>query len=129
MSFKEYLISKRNIIIFLMVINSFALLVNVLEIRGKIDDPDCPEYLEHYILSDGNWSYAFSGYYGKNPYQRNFWPFVDFFEFSERSYYCGVGRKDRFSGFFRYFDYSEFFVYSVIMILGFYIRWESIRKK
>ena len=73
MSFKDYLISKRNIIIILMAINSFALIVNVLEIKGAIKDGGCPDIMSHYILSDGDWSRAFSGYYGGNKYQQNFW--------------------------------------------------------
>ncbi len=130
MSFKEYLISKRNIIIILMCINSFALIVNVLEIKGSIKDGRCPDYMSHYLLSDGDWSKSFSGYYGENRYQQNFWPFVKFSKHSEGSYYCYGGRdRKEFCGIFRYYDYSEFFIYSALVLLGLYIRWESKRKR
>lgn len=116
-----------------MCMNSFALIVNFLEIKGSFEDGKCPDYLEHYLLSDGNWSKSFSGYSGGNKYQQNFWPFVKFFEGTESSYYCDGDWQSRhrkeFKGIFRYYDYSEFFIYSILVILGFYISWESMRKK
>lgn len=126
MSFKEHLISKRNIIILLMCINSFALIVNFLEIKGEIKDNRCPSQgISHYILSDGREDDDFSS----NPYQQNFWPFVKFLKpSSSAKYYCGREIAE-FKGVFRYFDYSEFLVYSASILLGFYIAWESKRKK
>ena len=130
-SFKEYLIAKRNIIIILMCINSFALIVNVLEIRGSFDDGLCPNHMRHFLLSDGDWSRAFSGYYGGNRYQQNFWPFVKYFKTCEYCGYCDVSWENRhrkeFRGIFRYYDYSEFFVYSILILLGLYISWENKR--
>jgi hypothetical protein len=128
MNFKQYLNSKRNIIILLMCINSFALIVNVLEIKGEIKDNRCPSQdISHYILSDGRENAP--SFYWRNPYQQNFWPFVKFLVPSDNAkYYCGREIAE-FKGVFRYFDYSEFFVYSLIILLGFYIRWEYLRKQ
>jgi hypothetical protein len=126
-SFKEYLIAKRNFIIILMCINSFALIVNVLEIKGSFKDGRCPKYMSHCLLTDG------VGYYGENQYRQNFWPFVTFFESSDNYFYCDGGweswHRKSFRGIFRYYDYSEFFLYSILILLGLYISWEVRRPK
>jgi hypothetical protein len=121
MSFREYLITRRNAIIVLMCVNCFALAVNTLDIKGKFNDDRCPDYVTHYFLSSGSSS-------NEKLTQQNFWPFVKYFEFSESSYYCQFGPKEAFKGIFRYYDYSEFFVYSILILLAFYIKWESSKK-
>ncbi len=122
MKFKDYLISKRNIIILLMCINCFALGVNMLEIKGEFKDEKCPDYIFHNLFCSGR------DEYNARLSQQNFWPFVEYFHWSDRSYYCGGGSRDEFKGVFRYFDYSEFIIYSLLMLLVFYLRWESSKK-
>lgn len=123
-SFKEYLIAKRNIIIILMCINSFALIVNVLGIRGSFDDSRCPDYMSHNLLTERNNE-------DEKEYRQNFWPFVKFFKSSDNYFYCDGGweawHRKSFRGIFRYYDYSEFFVYSILILLGLYISWEYKR--
>jgi hypothetical protein len=120
MNFKQYLNSKRNIIILLMSINCFALVVNVLEIRGENEDEMCSNVVHCMFTSDN---------YEDKQYQENFWPFVTFTELDYKAVYCGFQSKTRFLGFFHYFDYSEFIVYSMLLVLLFYIRWEYLRKQ
>jgi hypothetical protein len=121
MTFKNYLISKRNAIIVLLCLNSFALLVNMLSIKGVYDDANCPEKLYHYFWSSGSF---------KNDAltKQNFWPFVEFYEFYDFSSECNGVSKKKFMGIFRFYDFSEFIVYFLLMILFFYIRWETLRK-
>lgn len=121
MKFKDYLNKKRNIIIFLMCINCFALGVNMLNIRAKLHDSACPDFINHYLLSSGT-------YGNKSLSKSNFWPFVKYFEFSEGSYYCEAGSKEQFKGVFRYYDFSEFIIYSILIVLGLYIRFELTKK-
>lgn len=126
MKFKEYLIGKRNIIIILMCINSFALIVNFLGLKGRFDDGRCDQ-IEHNFFTDLAISET---KHSRESHNNNFWPFVKFFETSER--YCGGDWETRhiksFRGIFRYYDYSEFFIYSIIILLVLYISWEFKRK-
>jgi hypothetical protein len=121
MKFKDFLISKRNAIITLMCINCFALGINMLAIKGQIKDSSCPDFVYHNLLCSGS-------YKNEALSQKNFWPFVSYFEFSESSYYCEAGSKKEFKGIFRYFDFSEFLVYTLIILLVFYFKWDSLRK-
>ena len=130
MSFIKYLIWRRNIIIILMCINCFALGVNILGIKGEIKDDQCPDHVTHHILSSGEYGeYGVNGEYGTQKFQNNFWPFVKFWKPFDTPYYCGVQSKKVFLGVFHYFDYSEFLVYSLIILLVFYMRWEYLRKQ
>ncbi len=133
MKFKEYLIGKRNIIIILMCINSCALIVNILGLQGEFKDGRCDK-IEHKFFTDWDISepndYVLRGH--NESYNNNFWPFVKFFKTSERAWYCDGDWETRhiesFRGIFRYYDYSEFFIYSIIILLVLYISWEFKRK-
>jgi hypothetical protein len=131
MKFIEYLNLKRNIIIILLSLNGFALTVNTLGIQGEFDDNYCP-YFKHSLLSSGNYS-------DQKLFQKNFWPFVEFYnpvEYYDNYFklmspykYFECQKKDLFKGIFRFFDSSEFFLYSILIILYFYIQWELKLKK
>lgn len=127
-SFKDYLIAKRNIIIVLMCINSFALIVNILKIEGSFKDWRCSRLTHNlFYYSDSEYENVKS-----SEFKENFWPFVQFFTTDESRWYCDDWEdrhRNEFRGIFRYYDYSEFFVYSILILLGLYISWEVRRPK
>lgn len=131
MKFGQFLIEKRNLIILIMAINSFALGVNILGVNYTWGS--CWQKTNNYgggyhgaqnsLFSFYNYTNANNQYGLYNKQSENFWPFVDFFE-KNRYRDC----KD-FLGIFNNYDSSEFFVYTILLFLVLYIYWETNVKK
>lgn len=119
-SFINYLISKKLLTILFLLINSFAVFVNVNKIYGEYKTKNkCNETLEttNYFLTSYNNTF--------NGVKSQFWPFVDFFQHSndelppEGMRWC----SNSFKGIFYSYDYSEFLAYSVLFIVILFISW------
>jgi hypothetical protein len=118
MKFYDYLIKNRNILVFFTCINLFALIVNVLGIKAEYNDA-CP-YVIHNMLCSGEIK-------NSDLSKGNFWPFVDYYEVVENAWRCPRVQGERASGFrgvFRFYDYSEFFIYSLVLLLLMYVKWD-----
>ena len=123
MTFKNYLVSKKTILIIFFSFQFLALFVNVFGIQGEFKTKSpCDEKREvtNYIFTRKDYRD------NEKEYQSNFWPFVNFFypseEMLDKCY-------DPFFGLFRYYDFSEFLAYTALLFLIFYIEWTSSNSK
>ncbi len=122
MTFKDYLISKKTILIIFFSFQFLALFLNVFGIEGRFHTKsDCSDNkVTNYFFTDNKYSDD------EDKYQSNFWPFVKFFYHSgEEGDWCA----DPYMGLFRYYDYSEFLGYTAILFLTLYIFWSSNKVK
>lgn len=126
MKFTQYLKSKQNLLIVLVLINLVALFVNIFQIEGDISPKD--------IITDKYEKYAgvylFSNSYVEHKSDKpssHFWPFVKFYK-SKTLYNPYNNSKSVFStfnGIFYKYDISEFIAYVFTIFLLLYIRWKS----
>lgn len=116
MSKIKFTLKERKIVTVLMLVNCFALFVNYFGLSPKIKN----EIGEDYKCLFTN-SIITSNYGGNNlenynhefyKFKNRFYPFVEFYDTSSDDFY--------FNGIFPYYDYTEFFVYT-LAIFGFFI--------
>jgi hypothetical protein len=119
------------IIIVLMLINSFALFVNLFEMSIRIvDEGTTWNNKRYYLFTDvgetrmgrivnGEGEYPSTNY---SSFSNQFYPFVDFY--IERT--SNISSEKRFRGIFPGFDHTEFIVYS-FMIIGFFLLKKTIK--
>lgn len=122
MTFKNYLISKKTLIIFFFLFQFLALFVNIFGIEGQFNT----KYSSRSYPCRIDCFFTDHKYNGGNEdiYQKNFWPFVDFFTSNPWDSLC----DHRFRGVFRYYDYSEFIAYSLLFFLILYLAWNPNKK-
>ena len=120
---------EKNVIIVLMIINCFALFVNLFEVSVRVTrDKSIFDKERYYLFTDvgagtmgvyinGENKYPSTSY---NDFSSQFYPFVDF--------YLESNNEKRFRGVFPGFDHTEFIVYS-FLILGFFILKKKIKVK
>jgi hypothetical protein len=120
------------IIIVLMLINSFALFVNLFEMSIRIvDEGTTWNNKRYYLFTDvgetrmgrivnGEGEYPSTNY---SSFSNQFYPFVDFY--IERT--SNISSEKRFRGIFPGFDLTEFIVYSFI-IIGFFVLKKTIKE-
>lgn len=125
MSFKDFLIQKRNFIILWITFHLFALVVNLYEIRGNIVEQNDTKQgfaMEKNLFMTPRIAQEYNKTY--------FWPFV---KFGSNRIYVGEGYYDTertsywFYGLFMWYDWLEFWVYIFLLFLGLYFYWD--RKK
>lgn len=127
MTFSEFLKSKLNLIIWFLVINAFALFVNIFEIKGNIREKDSSynSYSENIDLFTQGFN---------DDSKSKFWPFVDYTQgwvrWDDSQYNPGPRKNStRFYGIFNQYDYSEFLAYCLILLLILYFYWNNKKNK
>jgi hypothetical protein len=148
-TFKDYLLSNKNLLIIWFVIHAFALFVNFFGIEGEIGEKFYSENKpsqrwEHYKYTN---ILTTSSEYKQN----SFWPFISYYK--SFSQYWGDEKKEDgkdiienrvvtqykyidiyrythfFYGVFYQYDFSEFLAYSVLIFLYLYFSFEHKLKK
>jgi hypothetical protein len=119
MSKIKFTLKERKIITVLMIVNCFALFVNYFGLSPKIKN-EVGGYYKCLLTNSINTYYSYD--YNSNNLEHynyefykikiNFYPFVDFYGSSNNDFY--------FNGIFPYYDYTEFFVYT-LAIFGFFV--------
>lgn len=110
--------TERRAIIFLMLLNLFALTVNYFSLSPKIETRGTYSTLECYIFTDaadkpynGQYEISISPHSPNTNYRyhhnKEFWPFL---KFNVDGY-----KKEKFRGLFPAFDHTEFLVYSALI--------------
>jgi hypothetical protein len=143
MTFKEYLKSKKNLIIIYLCFNLFALFVSGFGIEGVIQKGDrncmnCREIPVIHIFTDNYNQFTINS-------QNKFWPFsgiTNSILIEHNSYGSYVHDTNLFKpipencnkiidffGIFYMYDMSEFIAYIFLLFIVLYFRWENKRKK
>ncbi len=125
MSFKQFLISKRKLLVIWFSIHTFALFINYFEIDNTII---LKSYRRETHIS------VFSTSSGGETTE--FWPFVDFYTHYtwERQVWDGVSwysvteHRYNFNGIFYKYDISEFIAYSIAIFLFLFFKFEQTNK-
>ena len=117
MKYFKYSVKARRVIIVLMIINSFAFVVNFLNITPKITSKNDSGYeYWYYIFTDGNvyFSDITGSCDGENEKYKNFWPFLNYTNdrdcIKQEFFY-----RTKFRGVFPDYDISEFIIYSIFI--------------
>lgn len=118
MKFLEFLKSKEKLIVIFMCINSFALFVNVFDIRGVIYQ-NSDDYNNRFIR-------LLQSRADIEEKRDSFWPFVKYIHSGSVQY---VGSTPRtgfgFCGIFNDFDYSEYLAYTILLFVVLYFVWDK----
>jgi hypothetical protein len=135
-SFKEYLFSKRKLLIIWMLIHSFALFVNLCGIEGKLSDDINDSYTSEYRLFTTDLPFSV-------PY-KDFWPLVGIYQTVEKIKAEQVASNDILSkpeityaivkvhylrGIFFKYDISEFIAYNFLFLIVLYLRYDYLKNK
>ncbi|MFD2552731.1 hypothetical protein ACFSQP_13025 [Bizionia sediminis] len=115
---------ERRIIIVLMIINCFALFVNVFKMSNKSEKHESHTVFHNDLTRtryyQNNKIYYFTD--GKNNTENSFYPFIDFNTYSSHSDNPFEYKKEKhnsstkiFRGIFPDYDYTEFLVYTALI--------------
>jgi hypothetical protein len=96
------------VMIVLMLINTFALFVNYFALSPRLSNESGYKAIRLFTNSTQNGMYPFTSNYDYNHFD-NFYPFVKFY-YNDQNY--GL----IFNGIFPYYDTSEFFVYTILIV-------------
>lgn len=139
MEFKNFLYTKRKLIVLWIIFHSIALFVNLFEIEGTISVEKYSYitvghnqtifnlFTSHYVYYDepiNSYSSTIGGGTSEFTYSC-FWPFVRFTENGKLNSFKG----NSFYGIFIFYDYSEFIVYLLLLLIILYFRWEKLTAK
>lgn len=141
MTFKNYLLTKKNFLIIFFLINAFALFVNIFKIEGKIEEGSnvdserqiiknhcTPKGYSYEACSYSSWVYLWTAKEEGSNHENGFWPIVKFY--SDFSYGINPTTKihmhnGSFNGIFYQYDISEFIAYSLLIFVILYFIWNN----